>query len=96
MFEDSPPLEDFESAVEEYDQVRGQAVIDMFEENPPLEDFEAFVDEYNQVFDKLKEIFEDYAFFYSTRGVQYDIDVYRDPDELDQRAQEALEDVTDP
>jgi hypothetical protein len=52
-------------------------------------------DEYRRVRNKLREIFEDYVLLYSMRGVQYDIDMYRDPSELDQRAKEALEDAKD-
>jgi hypothetical protein len=52
-------------------------------------------DEYRRVRDKLREIFEDYVLLYSMRGVQYHIDVYRDASELDQRAEEALEDAKD-
>jgi hypothetical protein len=63
----------------------------MFGYNPTPEGFDAAVDEYFRVRDKLREIFEDYVLLYSMKGVQYDIDVYRDASELDQRAKEALE-----
>ncbi len=49
--------------------------------------------EYRRVRNQLQEIFEDYLLFYSMRGVQHDVDLYRDPLELEQRAQEALEDA---
>jgi hypothetical protein len=65
----------------------------MFGYNPTPEGSDAAVDEYFRVRDKLREIFEDYVFLYSMRGVQYHVDVYHDASELDQRAAEALEDA---
>jgi hypothetical protein len=50
-------------------------------------------DEYFRVRDQLREIFEDYVFLFAMRGVQYDVDVYRDGAELDRRANQALEDA---